>query len=186
MGRKPKNCHLERRSVRAQGCARNAPSGGQSRLRRCIRSPPSRHRGASIRTRGRSRSAHPKRQRGRCRGSKGRSPSPAPLYPQGVGWLDALSLRQASLGAPPLPASDKPGVGVSEPRWGPGVDAAVAPPLERFEEPVQLASSALRSQRSHDRPRRVLRRFIRPKPDPPNRSRTRKQGTQGRTQPSRE
>jgi len=33
-----------------------------------------------------------------CSGSKGRSPSPAPLYPQRVGWLVALSLRQASLG----------------------------------------------------------------------------------------
>jgi len=50
---------------------------------------------------------------GMCWGSRGQSPPPAPLYPQGVGWLVTLSTRQASLGtapktplrAPPRPAS---------------------------------------------------------------------------------
>ena len=38
-------------------------------------------------------------------GSKGQSPSPAPLYPQGVGWLEHLSVAQASPGAPIVGAS---------------------------------------------------------------------------------
>jgi len=94
-----------------------------------------------------------------CSGSKGRSPSPAPLYPQGVGWLTYISPVRQALGR-----------GCRDP----ATTAIAAVPrhlYERFGEPVQthLAKRGLRWDRDRrcravHALRKLERRTISPAP----------------------